>query len=53
MSWAPTRSGNWIFHCHLASHITPEAALESDRLMPKPGTMDHQDMRGATIRSST
>ena len=31
MTWAPTRSGNWIFHCHFASHIATEAALEADR----------------------
>jgi FtsP/CotA-like multicopper oxidase with cupredoxin domain len=31
MTWAPTRSGNWIFHCHLASHISTDEALESDR----------------------
>ena len=46
MTWAPTRSGNWIFHCHFASHIATEEALESDRVMPKPGTMKHQDMPG-------
>ena len=46
MTWAPTRSGNWIFHCHLASHIATEQALESDRVMPKPGAMKHDDMPG-------
>jgi manganese oxidase len=46
MTWAPTRSGNWIFHCHLASHIATEEALESDRVMPKPGMMRHEDMPG-------
>src|SRR5688572_1072458 len=46
MTWAPTRSGNWIFHCHLASHIATEAALESDRVMPKPGTVRHGDKPG-------
>ena len=46
MTWAPTRSGNWIFHCHFASHISTEEALESDRVMPKAGTMKHEDMPG-------
>ena len=46
MSWAPTRSGNWIFHCHMASHIATYAALESDRLMPKDGMMNHTDTAG-------
>ncbi len=34
MTWSPTRSGNWIFHCHFAGHIATYAALESDRRMP-------------------
>ena len=46
MTWAPTRSGNWIFHCHFASHISTDEALESDRVMPKAGTMKHEDMPG-------
>ena len=39
ISWLADRSGNWIFHCHLASHIASEAALEADRRMPPAGTM--------------
>ncbi|MEO7366920.1 MAG: multicopper oxidase domain-containing protein [Gemmatimonadaceae bacterium] len=23
LSWVPTRAGNWLFHCHMAPHITP------------------------------
>jgi FtsP/CotA-like multicopper oxidase with cupredoxin domain len=23
MTWSPDRSGNWIFHCHFALHLTP------------------------------
>ncbi|MES2524811.1 MAG: multicopper oxidase domain-containing protein [Gemmatimonadota bacterium] len=23
MAWLPTRAGNWLFHCHMAGHITP------------------------------
>ena len=46
MTWAPTRSGNWIFHCHFTAHISTEAELESDRVMPKPGAMNHDEMPG-------
>ncbi len=28
MEWEPTRSGNWIFHCHFLDHIVP--TLERD-----------------------
>lgn len=23
MSWTPERAGNWLFHCHLLSHVSP------------------------------
>ena len=25
MEWVPERSGNWLFHCHIAYHVVPEA----------------------------
>lgn len=28
MEWTPTRAGNWLFHCHMAPHITPFPARE-------------------------
>jgi FtsP/CotA-like multicopper oxidase with cupredoxin domain len=28
MEWVPTRSGNWLFHCHILDHIVP--AIERD-----------------------
>lgn len=28
MTWSAPQPGNWLFHCHLAFHITPENALE-------------------------
>lgn len=37
MTWSPQHSGNWIFHCHFASHITQRAYLEADRRMPAHG----------------
>ena len=27
IEWQPDRPGNWLFHCHLAFHVVPEAAL--------------------------
>ncbi|HUR92354.1 MAG TPA: multicopper oxidase domain-containing protein, partial [Gemmatimonadaceae bacterium] len=35
MTWSPSKSGNWIFHCHFAGHIATRAALEMDRRMPE------------------
>src|SRR4029078_4746749 len=27
MRWAPTRPGNWLFHCHFAFHVSKEPTL--------------------------
>ena len=27
LTWTPTRSGNWLFHCHDTSHIAPSLPL--------------------------
>jgi FtsP/CotA-like multicopper oxidase with cupredoxin domain len=27
MTWQPERVGNWLFHCHIAIHISPERRL--------------------------
>ena len=34
MTWTPVHSGNWLLHCHFASHVTGREFLESDRRMP-------------------
>ena len=31
MRWAPTRPGNWIFHCHFAFHVSPFASLTGSK----------------------
>ncbi|HEU4631657.1 MAG TPA: multicopper oxidase domain-containing protein [Gemmatimonadaceae bacterium] len=35
LAWAPTRPGNWIFHCHMAAHITPTALLDASKRYPE------------------
>ena len=35
LAWAPTRAGNWIYHCHFIGHVSHHAALDTDR-----GTLD-------------
>jgi hypothetical protein len=35
LAWTPVHPGNWVFHCHFASHITVREALEADRRMPR------------------
>lgn len=24
MEWTPERAGNWLFHCHMVSHMSPD-----------------------------
>ena len=48
IAWTPARSGNWILHCHLASHIVGVAALEADRKMP----VDQAGWHGASHAAS-
>ena len=35
-TWSPDRAGNWLFHCHLTAHVTPES-----RLFDGPPTEEH------------
>jgi len=37
MRWMPTRPGNWLFHCHMVAHMTPDPAA--------PANHDPHDMR--------
>ena len=34
MTWSPVHSGNWVFHCHIASHATQRQYFEASRRMP-------------------
>jgi FtsP/CotA-like multicopper oxidase with cupredoxin domain len=27
MTWTPEREGNWLFHCHIMSHVSPDRRL--------------------------
>ncbi len=30
LAWLPTRTGNWIYHCHFAGHLSDLASLDHD-----------------------
>jgi len=34
MTWTPERAGNWLFHCHMVSHISTEPAPSEDAKAP-------------------
>jgi manganese oxidase len=42
MTWSPDRPGNWLFHCHFATHVS-----ESARLGFRARAGDHHDMHDA------
>jgi manganese oxidase len=29
MEWIPEREGNWLFHCHIMSHVSPDRRLDA------------------------
>ena len=31
MTWTPEREGNWLFHCHIMNHVSPERRLSAVR----------------------
>ncbi len=52
--WTPTTSGNWLFHCHFAFHVSHYLAFQKIPDMADPELMDGQDhsvhgMRGLVL----
>ena len=38
MTWTPEREGNWLFHCHIMHHVSPERRLSAP---PPPDAYPH------------
>ena len=45
MSWRPTRAGNWLFHCHMVTHMT----ASTDTLHASHDISSHAGMAGLVI----
>jgi FtsP/CotA-like multicopper oxidase with cupredoxin domain len=44
MTWVPTRPGNWIFHCHIVTHISDASRLtQVDKPSMAHGHMNHAE----------
>jgi len=43
MTWVPERPGNWLFHCHVMHHVSPERKLEA-----APASHTHHDAGDAS-----
>jgi FtsP/CotA-like multicopper oxidase with cupredoxin domain len=42
MEWTPEREGNWLFHCHIMAHVSPERRLDQHApLTSTPAGDDH------------
>lgn len=41
MEWIASRPGNWLFHCHLSFHVTPEIRLPGSASLDQPGEFHH------------
>ncbi len=52
LTWTPDRSGNWVFHCHVLPHISPERRYWQNTVLSSGHTMaDHarEGMAGLVI----
>ena len=52
LTWIPDRSGNWVFHCHVLRHITPQLRYwKRGAPSSEPTMADHarEDMAGLVI----
>ena len=43
MEWIPRREGNWLFHCHLSFHVSPDIRL------PTADQSGHDHMAGLVL----
>lgn len=41
MLWSPERTGNWLFHCHILSHVAPDNRLPADRWYEEYAALPH------------
>ncbi|MDQ6828394.1 MAG: multicopper oxidase domain-containing protein [Gemmatimonadota bacterium] len=40
-AWAPTRPGNWIYHCHFAGHLSHLTSLDTERGEQEASALAH------------
>lgn len=46
MTWTPERAGNWLFHCHMLSHMSPTEALHPKEAHPAAYSSAHDSNAG-------
>jgi manganese oxidase len=58
MTWTPQRAGNWLFHCHVMTHVSPSLHVDGS---PKPAKGHEHHLAagmtgmvlGVTVRDGT
>jgi FtsP/CotA-like multicopper oxidase with cupredoxin domain len=54
MTWRPEREGNWLFHCHISDHVSPERRLSEHAEPHRHHTnMSHDRSAGMAAHPST
>ena len=46
MTWTPEQIGNWLFHCHVMHHVSPERRLDGAGAHAPHGAVAHAPHRG-------
>jgi FtsP/CotA-like multicopper oxidase with cupredoxin domain len=46
MTWAPDRAGNWLFHCHMIQHMSPQRALHPPNSKAASEALEHDHSAG-------
>ena len=52
LTWTPDRTGNWLFHCHMVSHMSPSESLHppTAKAVSYPAEHDHNiSMAGLVV----
>jgi FtsP/CotA-like multicopper oxidase with cupredoxin domain len=50
LTWSPDRSGNWLFHCHILSHVMPENRIPEPLWYDEYAELPHdQHMAGLVL----
>jgi FtsP/CotA-like multicopper oxidase with cupredoxin domain len=51
LEWTPEREGNWLFHCHVMHHVSPERRLEPGSAPDRDRSHHHTDASSASDSS--
>lgn len=54
MTWIPDRAGNWLFHCHMVNHMSPQRPLHpQDSKASEAPEHDHSAAMGGMVIAIT